>query len=275
MACGQASPSPRVGQFTASTRDTLYLWGGRGDKEPEAVFVYSVNTETWTKKLSKSPPPPPGLGDGGCSIAGQHLYLYGGHVGSSYSGSLYQLNTDTWTWRELCNGSSDGGPGKKTWCCMITYQDQLWVVGGSYGLDKTPEIMQPGASYERGLTNEVHLYDTKTGETVARSGETVARSGETEARSGETVARSGETVARSGETVARSGENVARSGEAVARSGETVARSGETVARSGETEARSGETVARSGEAVARSGEAVARSGETVARFRWGCSTVS
>ncbi len=163
MACGSSSPSPRSAPFTTSTKGTLYLWGGDGDKEPEAVFVYSVNTETWTKKLTRGPHPPTGLCDGGCSIAGQHLYLYGGHVGSSYSGSLYQLNTDTWTWRELCNGSSDRGPQKKTGCRMVTYQDQLWVVGGYYEDDKNLKSRQPGARYERGYTNEVHCYSLTTG----------------------------------------------------------------------------------------------------------------
>ena len=163
MACGSSSPSPRYAPFTASTKDTLYLWGGYEDQEPEAVFLYNANTETWTKKLTKGPHPPAGLGDGGCSIAGQHLYLYGGSDGSSYSGSLYQLNTDTWTWRELCNGSSKGGPGKKSGCRMVTYQDQLWVVGGYYGLSKTPKSRQSGSRYEDGFTNEVHCYSLTTG----------------------------------------------------------------------------------------------------------------
>ena len=55
------SPPPLVRSFVASTRDTLFLWGGRGDAEPKAVYTYSVNTETWMKKFTKGPHPPTSL----------------------------------------------------------------------------------------------------------------------------------------------------------------------------------------------------------------------
>ena len=160
------SPSPRSLSFLASAADRLYLWGGRGDTEPNTVHIYSVNTETWMREFTKGPHPPAGLSNGGCSVAGQHIYLYGGNDGYLYSGSLYQLNTDNWSWSELSNCSASG-PGRKTGCRMITYKDQLVVVGGYYGFNKEPDSKQPGSRYEDGWTNELHCYSLTTGKSEA------------------------------------------------------------------------------------------------------------
>ena len=153
------SPPSLARSFVASTRDTLFLWGGLGGAVPKAVYTYSVNTETWMKEFTKGPHPPAGLRDGGCTLAGQCIYLYGGFYASSYSGTLYELNTDNFTWSKLSN---DGGPPRKTGCRMITYKDQVLVVGGHY---KSNEFFskQPGSRYERGCTNELHSYSLSAG----------------------------------------------------------------------------------------------------------------
>ena len=154
------SPPSGTLSFVASTRDTLFLWGGRGDAEPETVYTYSVNTETWMRELTKGPHPPAGLREGGCTLAGQCIYLYGGsYASSSYFGSLYELNTDDFTWSKLSN---DGGPPRKTACKMITYKDQVLVVGGYYN---PYEVFskQPGSRYEGGFTNELHSYSLSAG----------------------------------------------------------------------------------------------------------------
>ena len=156
------SPSPRSSSFVASIKDSLYLWGGDKDAEPNTVHIYSVHTETWMREFTKGPHPPAGLGNGGCSLAGQHIYLYGGRYGSSLSGSLYQLNTDNWSWSELSNCSA-GGPVRKSGCSMITYKDQLVVVGGYCDYIKEPDSKQPGSRYEHGWTNELHCYSLTTG----------------------------------------------------------------------------------------------------------------
>ena len=159
------SVSPRTLSFLASAADRLYLWGGHGDTEPNTVHIYSVNTESWMREFTKGPHPPAGLYNGGCSLAGQHIYLYGGRYGSSWSGSLYQLNTDNWSWGELSN-CSGSGPWRKDGCRMITCKDQLVVVGGNYGFEE-PDSKQPGSKYERGMTNELHCYSLTTGKSEA------------------------------------------------------------------------------------------------------------
>ena len=160
MASSGAAPSARTDPFIASAGELVYLWGGFGDREPEAVFIYRHDTKTWTREITKGPRPPAGLQNGGCAISGQCLYLYGGYGGGSYRGDLYELNIKNWTWRKVCDGGA-GGPGKKDGCKMISCQDQLLVVGGYYG--HTPSSRQAGASYEAGWTNEIHFYDLTTG----------------------------------------------------------------------------------------------------------------
>ena len=160
MTSSRAPPSAKHRPFIVSAGELVYLWGGREDTEPETVFIYRYDSETWTRQLTKGPHPTAGLNNGGCTISGQCLYLYGGAVGLSQHGALYELNIKNWTWRKVCDGGA-GGPGKKTGCRMISYRDQLLVVGGYYGY--TPSSRQAGASYEDGRTNEVHSYNLTTG----------------------------------------------------------------------------------------------------------------
>ena len=153
-------PSARGCPFIASAGNLVYLWGGEGDTEPDVVFLFHRDNETWARRRTRGPHPPAGLGNGGCCISGQHLYLYGGWDGISRLGTLYALNTNSWTWRKFSNGDA-GGPGNKVGCRMIPYQDQLLVVGGRY--NKMPNSRQVESSYVDGRTNEVHVYNLTTG----------------------------------------------------------------------------------------------------------------
>ena len=160
MASSSATPSARSNPFIASAGKLVFMWGGWGDEEPETVFIYCHDTETWMREVTKGPHPPARLGSGGCTVSGQCIYLYGGVDGRLRHGDLYELNIKIWTWRKVSDGGA-GGPRKKEGCRMISYQDRLLVVGGYYG--KTPSSRQAGASYELGYTNEVHSYNLTTG----------------------------------------------------------------------------------------------------------------
>ena len=157
-------PSTRFSPFVASAGDLTYLWGGSRDTEPKAVFIYHHDTETWTRRHTSGPHPPAGLRNGGCAVSGHNIYIYGGLDKNRLNcGDLYELNTQTWQWRKVSDGSA-GGPGKKRGCSMISYQDQLLVVGGRY--DEMPSSTQAGARYESGSsvrTNEVHGYSLTSG----------------------------------------------------------------------------------------------------------------
>ena len=162
MASSSAPPSARSSPFVALWGKLVYLWGGAGVREPETVFIYSHDTETWTRVVTEGPHPPAGLLNGGCTISGQCLYLYGSVCGGSEHGDLYELNIKNWRWRKVCDGGARG-PGKKRGSRMISYHDQLLVVGGTYDYGEPPSSRQAGASYHGGFTNEVHSYNLTTG----------------------------------------------------------------------------------------------------------------
>ena len=156
MTSCNAPPSARGNPFIASAGELAYMWGGWGNREHETVFIYHHNTEKWMKQVTKGLHPPAGLDNGGCTISGQCLYLFGGEDGVSDHGGLYELDINNWLWRKVCEGDACG-PGKKAGCRIISHQDRLLVVGGYY--DKTPSSRQAGANYEGRWTNEVHSYD--------------------------------------------------------------------------------------------------------------------
>ena len=160
MASFNAPSSARLCPFIASSGNLVYLWGGWEDTEPEAVFLFHHDTETWVRQRTRGPHPPAGLNGGGCCISGQHLYIYGGRDGELCHGVLYELNINSWTWRNLSDGAA-GGPGKKSGCRIIPYHDNILVVGGEYY--EMPSSRQPGSSYKDGMTNDVHCFNLTTG----------------------------------------------------------------------------------------------------------------
>ena len=175
MGAGFSEPSPRWGHFSAPVQDKLLVWGGRAkdfakEKNVLASTVHSFDPvlESWAEN-KPSGPPPPGLYSGACASAGHHLYVYGGSGGSNRHGSLHQLDTKSWTWKQL--SSAGLSPMKKIACGMVTYGSKLVLFGG-YGTSSGPT--QPGAEFVKsskwanGWTNdhELHTFDLKEGEGV-------------------------------------------------------------------------------------------------------------
>ena len=117
--------------------------------------------------------PPPGIRIGACAPSGQCLYCFGGHDGSAWHNSLYQLDTSSaiLKWTQLTTPDSNSGPMKKSGCGMITYGSSLVNFGGC-GFPHGPT--QPGAEFVKddsrtdgaGWSNELHLFDVREGETV-------------------------------------------------------------------------------------------------------------
>ena len=149
------------------------MWGGRTNdfRKEKSELTSSVHSfdpylEFWDVKKS-SGVPPPGLYGGACASAGHYVYLYGGTDGSRHQSSLHQLDTKSWTWKQL----SSAGPIRKMRCGMVVCESKLVLLGG-YGFPSGPT--QPGAEFIknsrftdcRGWTNEVHIFDLKEGEGV-------------------------------------------------------------------------------------------------------------
>ena len=148
------------------------MWGGRTkdflqEKSELASSVHSFDPllEFWDPDVNKiSGDPPPGLYNGACASAGHHVYLYGGTNGSRLHSFLHQLDTRSWTWKQL----SSAGPMRKVTCGMVAHDSKLVLFGG-FGVPSGP--IQPGAEFIRftdgvGWTNEVHTFDLNEGEGV-------------------------------------------------------------------------------------------------------------
>ena len=171
MEAGFSEPSPRWGQFSAVVEEKLCVYGGRTkdfvkEKSGLVSSVHSFNglLESWYPEDTGGVPPP-GLYNGACASAGHYVYVYGGHDGSAYQGSLHQLDTRTWTWKQL----SSTGPTRKAGCGIVVYGSNVVLFGG-YGIPSGPT--QPAAEFVksskytdgRGWTNELHTFDLIKGE---------------------------------------------------------------------------------------------------------------
>ena len=125
---------------------------------PSSVHCFDTLLEFWDENKVNGVPPP-GLYGGACASAGHHVYMYGGYDGSRRQSSLHQLDTRSWTWKQL----SSAGPMRKSRCGMVANDSKLVLFGG-YGFPSGPT--QPGAEFNGGWTDEVHTFDLKEGEGV-------------------------------------------------------------------------------------------------------------
>ena len=169
----EGEPSPRWGYCSALVEEKFCVWGGHTkdflqEKSELASSVHSFDPylEFWTEN-SCSGVTPPVLYLGACASAGHHVYLYGGIDESHFQTSLHQLDTRSWTWKQLSSASHM----MKVACGMVACDSKL-VLFGSYGVSSG--ATQPGAEFIKdnrftggvGWTNEFHTFDLKEGEGV-------------------------------------------------------------------------------------------------------------
>ena len=158
MSSSSVPGSPRTFHFSVSRKKSTFCWGGeiwdegKCEDVPVADLEYlneiDIATDKWKKHLLKGEHPP-GVSHGACAVIGDCLYLYGGKDREGErTGSLFELNLNTKSWRELSH-PGNGGPKKKSLCGMVSYNSTLIIYGGQT---------------RDGLTNELHMFDIKTGE---------------------------------------------------------------------------------------------------------------
>ncbi len=89
------------------------------------------------------------------------LHSFGGTDGSSKHNDIYKIDT-TGFYSSIINPKNpDDGPMKKCRCGMVPYKRSLVIFGGYVDAPTHP---QPGASYQDGWTNELHILDLVEGE---------------------------------------------------------------------------------------------------------------
>ena len=152
--------SHRSYHFSVGRNRSTFYWGGRTwDKTKEKFipvadleYLYELDVaDKWKKHLLKGQHPP-GVYDGACTVVGDRLYFYGGKdKEGDLTGSLFELNLNTKSWRELsCPGT--GEPKKKHSCGMVAYNSTIIIYGGR--------------AYD-GPTNELQLFDLEAGKWLA------------------------------------------------------------------------------------------------------------
>ncbi len=89
------------------------------------------------------------------------LHSFGGYDGSSYRHDIYKIDTTGFDLSIINPKNPDDGPMRKRLCGMVPYKKSLVIFGG---VGDGPTHPQPGASYQNGYSNELHLLDLVEGE---------------------------------------------------------------------------------------------------------------
>ena len=132
----------------------------------KTIQIYDAFTETW-REITTVDTPPQGLYRGAASYSDHYMYTYGGSNGTSYSSSLYQLDTRSYTWTQL-SSQHEYGPMRKVQCGIIYYNNSLVICGG-YGYSSSEIqagsqfIKNTQSKHGRGWTNEIHMFNISEG----------------------------------------------------------------------------------------------------------------
>ena len=166
-------PSPRWGSITSASAEELYLYGGCVENFKKittqlnkTIQVYDSVFEEW-REISTTGTPPQGLYRGAASYSDHFFHIFGGFDKTSFSASLHQLDTTSYTWTHL-SSQHENGPMKKDGCSMIYYNNSLVIFGGF--CISTGEV-QAGSQFikstvskkGRGWTNEIHKFNISEG----------------------------------------------------------------------------------------------------------------
>ena len=146
-------PSGRAGCVSATIDSKVLVWGGTLTDQQDTshlknIYILDTLNEKWTSKSTTGEHP---RGYQFCCSAqsGNVLYVYGGlDENDEYTGSLFSLNLDILSWRELSPHVQDG-PRKKHSGGMIVRGEKIILFGGF-----TEDVEE---------TNELHIFDLSTG----------------------------------------------------------------------------------------------------------------
>lgn len=138
------------------------------DKSELLSFIHCFDPvlESWSSHES-SGELPPGIYDGACTSYGNCIYVHGGTDGSKFNSlhnSLHKLDTESWTWKELCPQSM-----RKFGSEMIACDNKLVLFGGcgylSEPAGEADYVTVDGPVDEKlKWTNGLHVFDHEKGE---------------------------------------------------------------------------------------------------------------
>ena len=146
-------PSGRAGSVSATIDSKVFIWGGQLTDDDDIshlknLYILDTLKENW-KSTSITGEHPRGCKYCCSAQSGNVLYVYGGLDGDDgFTGSLFSLNLDILSWRELSPHVHDG-PSKKYSGGMVVQGDKIILFGGYTEVGR--------------YTNELHLFDISKG----------------------------------------------------------------------------------------------------------------
>lgn len=96
----------------------LYLWGGRGDLDPEGqhtgteryenmLHIFNVASQSWTDV--STPSAPPARRSHASFVYGDRMYIFGGYNGRDHFNDMWLYDPETACWNEISKST-------KFWC---------------------------------------------------------------------------------------------------------------------------------------------------------------
>ena len=183
-------PSSRFWHSAQLIGKKFYVRGGctpQYEQEQErsalsnTVEEFDVHNERkWMQPVQTNGAHHPGLTAVACTSIGKYLFAYGGNDSKRINGLLSQLDLETYTW-SLLSPEVPEGPMRKDASGMAYFGKQNLAVMCGYAEPNDPNNMQTGGSSdhqskfiqrktiirtaadEGGWTNEIHVFNIKTG----------------------------------------------------------------------------------------------------------------
>ncbi|KAK4192467.1 putative Tip elongation aberrant protein 1 [Podospora australis] len=147
LATTAEGPGPRVGHSSLLVGNAFIVFGGdtkieETDVLDETLYLLNTSTRQWSRALPAGPRPSGRYGHS-LNILGSKIYVFGGQVEGFFMNDLSafdlnQLQMPNNRWEMLISTTDNGGPqGKvppaRTNHSMVTYNDKLYLFGGTNG----------------------------------------------------------------------------------------------------------------------------------------------
>ncbi|OQV20631.1 Kelch domain-containing protein 3 [Hypsibius exemplaris] len=134
-------PTPRDFATLEVIGERLYLWGGRGDTDPQglhtgeevyenAMYVFDTCNNEWSRLASDTSPPPPRRSHASWVYHGK-LYIFGGYNGYCHYGDTWTFDPATMSWNELDFGCSPCRPNPRRRMACRVAGDRMFLFGGT------------------------------------------------------------------------------------------------------------------------------------------------
>ncbi|KAI9163339.1 Tip elongation aberrant protein [Paramyrothecium foliicola] len=143
LATTAEGPGPRVGHSSLLVGNAFIVYGGdtkidENDVLDETLYLLNTSTRQWSRALPAGPRPSGRYGHS-LNILGSKIFIFGGQVEGYFMNDLSafdlnQLQMPNNRWEILLHGeTSPKTPAARTNHSMITYDDKMFLFGGTNG----------------------------------------------------------------------------------------------------------------------------------------------